>query len=162
MPNHERVEISGEIVDVFAHRFTIETDRGRILADLGPKGAEAFKLTRGLRIVASGEMKPSELKVDRIAREGAKPIEIAHKKPGHDGPDHHREPADPTVALEAVKAAGLEPLGEPRRKPKHFEVLARRGRLFVECHVELDGNIRKEKPVANDDGKWAHELDMAA
>ncbi len=166
MPHHEHVEISGEIVDVFAHRFTIATDRGRVLADLGPKGAEAFRLTPGLRIVASGEMKPSELKVDRIAREGAKPIEIAHKKPGHgpghEGPDHHHEPADPKVALEAVKAAGLEPVGDPRRKPKHFEVLARRGRLFVECHVELDGHIRKEKPVAENDHKWANELDTAA
>ncbi len=166
MPHHERVEISGEIVDVFAHRFVVETDHGRVLADLGPKGAEAFRLTPGQRVVASGEMKPSELKVDRIAREGAEPIEIAHKKPGHGpghaGPDHHHEPADPKVALEAVKAAGFEPLGKPRRKPKHFEVLGRRGRQFVECHVELDGHIRKEKPVATDDGKWAHELQAAA
>ena len=170
MPNHERVEVSGEIVDVFAHRFTIErADGSRVLADLGPKGAEAFALQRGLAIVASGEMKPSELRVERIAKTGAAPIEIEHRKrhehdhgPGHHGPHHDHGPADPKVALRAVTAAGLLPLGDPRRKPKHFEVLARRGRAFVECHVELDGHIRKEKPVPRDDHKWAHELDTAA
>ena len=166
MPHHERREVVGEIVDVFAHRFTIDTGAGRVLADLGPKGADAFRLTPGLHIVAAGEMKPSELKVDRIARAGQPPVEIAHKTPhehgpGHHGP-HHHAPADPEVALRAVTAAGLHPLGTPRRKPKHFEVLARRGRLFVECHVELDGHIRKEKPVPHDDHKWAHELDTAA
>ena len=164
MPHHERREISGEIVDVFAHRFTIETGQGRVLADLGPKGADAFRLAPGLRIVASGEMKPSELKVDRIARDGEPPVEIAHKKPHEHGPDHgphHHAPADPQVALRAVSASGMQPVGAPRRKPKHFEILARHGRQFVECHVELDGHIRKEKPVAPDDHKWADELAAA-
>ena len=41
------------------------------------------------------------------------------------------------------------------------EVLARHGRHFVECHVELDGHIRKEKPVPHDDHKWADELTAA-
>ena len=169
MPHHEHLKVEGRIADVFAHRFTIErADGSRVLADLGPKGAEAFALEPGLAIVASGEMKPSELKVERIAKQGGSPIEIEHKKkhehgPGHRGPDHHDHgPADPQVALRAVTAAGLHPLGEPRRKPKHFEVLARKGKAFVECHVELDGHIRKEKPVPHDDHKWAHELDTAA
>lgn len=165
MPHHERREVVGEIVDVFAHRFTIDTGHGRVLADLGPKGAEAFRLKPGLRVVAAGEMKPSELKIDTIAQEGQAPVAIAHKKPhehgpGHHGP-HHHEPADPQVALRAVTAAGMQPIGTPRRKPKHFEVLARHGRHFVECHVELDGHIRKEKPVPHDDHKWADELTAA-
>ena len=171
MPHHERREVAGEIVDVFVHRFTIETGTGRVLADLGPKGAEAFPLAPGQRVVACGEMKPSELKVDRISREGEPAVVIAHKKPHEHDPHHHdphhhgphqHEPADPKLALSAVAAVGLLPLGEPRRKPKHFEVLARKGRQFVECHVELDGHIRKEKPVPHDDHKWAHELHTAA
>ena len=120
----------------------------------------------GLRVTASGEMKPSELKVDRIAREGAAATLIEHKKKphehgphAHDGP--HHAPADPKVARRAVEAAGLKPVGAPRRKPKHFEVLAKKGHAFVECHVELDGHIRKEKPVPHDDHKWADELAAA-
>ena len=171
MPHHERREVAGAIIDVFAHRFTIDTGKGRVLADLGPKGAEAFRPMPGMRVVASGEMKPSELKIDRIAREGEPAVDIAHKKkphehgPGHHGPHHgphHHAPADPQVALRAVTVAGMQPIGAPRRKPKHFEVLARNGGHFVECHVELDGRIRKEKPVESDDHKWAGELDAAA
>ena len=161
MPHHEHVEISGEIVDVFAHRFVIATAQGHLLADLGPKGAEAFDLTLGETVTISGEMKPSELKVERIACKGGSAIEIEHKKkPEHHEP-HHHEPADPKVARSAVEAAGLKPLGEPRRKPKHFEVLAKKDGKFVECHVELNGHIRKEKPVAHDDHKWADALAAA-
>jgi len=155
MPGHKHVEVTGRIVDVFAHRFVIDTGYGRVLADLGPKGAERFALERGLEIAAFGEMKPSELKVDRIARTGEPAVVLEHKTM------HEHEPADPLAARRAVENAGLTPLGEPRRKPKHFEVLARRGRAFVECHVELDGHIRKERPVPPDDHKWAQELGAA-
>lgn len=170
---HENCRVEGRITDIFFHRFVIERhDGSRILADLGPAGVEAFPITAGLDVIAQGEMKPSELKVHEIARAGAKPIKIGHKKPGpphkphhhgphHEGP-HHHEPADPALAKDAVARAGLDVLGEPRRKPKHFEVLARRDGAFVECHVELDGHIRKEKPVAADDAKWGDIIARAA
>ena len=64
--------------------------------------------------------------------------------------------------MAAVERAGFAAIGAPRRKPKHFEVLARRDGRLTECHVELDGHIRKEKPVAPDDHKWSHELASAA
>ncbi len=167
MPQHQQLEVEGTIADVFTHRFTIERgDGSRVLADLGPEGAKTFTLSPGLAIVAFGEMKPSELKVERIARKGAAPVEITHK-PKHDAKhdakhDGKHEPADPGVARRAVEVVGLHPIGEPRRKPKHFEVLARKGRGFVECHVELDGHIRKEKPVDAQDDKWLHELKTTA
>lgn len=165
MPHHEHIKIAGRIGDIFFHRFVVELDEGgKILADVGPKGAEAFPLETGLRIVAEGEMKPSELKVERIARKGGKAIEIAHKKPHHEphqGPHHHAA-ADPDEAKRAVEHAGFATIGEPRRKPKHFEVLARKGRRLVECHVELDGHIRQEKPVDTHDPKWADVLESAA
>ncbi len=159
---HEQTRIEGVIGDVFFHRFVIETADGtRVLADVGPKGAEAFPLTAGLRIVAEGEMKPSELKVARIGRAGAPMLDIEHKKkPGH-GPDHHPH-AEPGAALRAVAQAGLKPLGTPRRKPKHFEVLARQNGSFVECHVSLDGHIHKSKPVDPQDHKWVDEITNAA
>ncbi len=159
MPHHQQLEVEGTIADVFAHRFTIERgDGSRVLADLGPEGAKTFTLSPGLAIVAFGEMKPSELKVERITRHGAAPVEITHK-PKHDA---KHELADPRVARRAVEVVGLHPIGQPRRKPKHFEVLARKGRGFVECHVELDGHIRKEKPVDAQDDKWLRELKTTA
>ena len=80
MPDHKHIKIGGTITDVFAHRFVVETVEGRILADLGPKGAGSFTLKPGLEIVVEGEMKPSELKVDRISRKGGAPVAIEHKK----------------------------------------------------------------------------------
>lgn len=82
-------------------------------------------------------------------------IPIRHKP----GPDHkkpHPHDHDPSAALDSVRAQGFEPLAPPRGKPKHFEILARRadGGVF-ELHVELDGRVRKQKPAAAEDGKWA-------
>ena len=54
--------------------------------------------------------------------------------------------------------AGFEPVGQPRRKPKHFEVLGRRNDELTELHIELDGNIRKRKPVDRHDPKWTGTL----
>lgn len=160
MPHHHRAAVSGRITDVFAHRFVVETSEGqRLLADLGPKGTEMVALRPGLDVRIEGEQKPSELKVDRISVAGARAVEIVHKPKPHHGP---HDAADPSAALGAVKAAGYEPLGAPRRKPKHFEILARRGHAYVECHVELDGHIRKRKPVAPHDEKWVHDIAAAA
>ncbi len=160
MPHHEHIEIEGLITDIFAHRFVVELSTGqKVLADLGPKGADSFVLKTGARIIASGEMKPSELKVERIARKGEPTITIEHKKKhGLEAHDH----ADPSVVTRAVTQAGFEPIGAPRRKPKHFEILARKGHDLVECHVEFDGHIRKEKPIDPTDEKWSSEIRRVA
>ena len=155
MPEHHQTALSGKVTHVFAHRFVVETARGAILADLTPHGVEQIALHVGDEVSLEGEMKPSELKV-AVLRRGGRSVHIEHKKKHHD--DHH-SPADPALALEAVRAAGFEILGEPQRKPKHFEVLGRRGKAWTEFHVELDGHIRKTKPVERDDHKWAEVLD---
>lgn len=165
MPHHEHVKIEGLIGDVFFHRFVVELTTGeKILADIGPKGAEAFPLETGAAIVAEGEMKPSELKVERIALKGEKLVDVEHKKkhPPHHGHHHHHDAnAEPDVAKRAVAQAGFEMIGEPRRKPKHFEALCRKGRKLFECHVAFDGDIYKEKPIAPGDHKWSYELSAA-
>ena len=147
---------AGIIDAVFAHRFVLRRHDGtRLLADLGPKGAEAFPLAEGAEVTIEGEIKPSELKVSSITPKGGEAVAIAHGKPHDD-----RAEIDPAAARAAVERAGLTPLGEPRRKPKHFEVLARRGADLVEVHVEQDGTIRKEKSA--DAEKWADALAAAA
>jgi hypothetical protein len=152
MPDHHHATVSGNITHVFGHRFVVETKSGAILADITPKGLEQHALRIGDEVELSGEMKPSELKVSKL-QSGKTVIEIAHKKPHDDHP--HAEPGE---AIKAARKAGYEPLGEPRRKPKHFEVLGRRDDKLTELHIELDGHIRKEKPVAHGDPKWAAAL----
>lgn len=153
MPDHHTTAITGKVTHVFSHRFVVETDRGAVLADLTPKGAEQHSLRIGEIVKLQGEMKPSELKVSLLTA-GKTTIAIEHKKKPH---DHHPH-AEPGDALRAARKAGFEPLGEPRRKPKHFEVLGRRDDRLTELHIELDGHIRKMKPVEDADPKWADAL----
>jgi len=151
----EQLEVvSGRITHTFAHRFVVDTKRGPVLADITPKGLEQIELKVGDEVTLEGEMKPSELKVSRLTCRG-KTIRVEHKKK-HD--DKHHPYADPAVVIAAALAAGFEPLGEPRRKPKHFEVLGRRQGKHTELHIELDGHIRKTKPVERHDHKWSELL----
>lgn len=153
MPDHHTSTITGTIAHVFGHRFVVQTNNGAVLADLTPKGLEQIELRVGDTVALSGETKPSELKVGRFTRDG-KTVTIAHKDKHH---GHHHD-ADPREAVRAAKAAGFAIRGEPHRKPKHFEVLGERDAHFTELHIELDGRIRKMKPVDRHDPKWAHAI----
>lgn len=149
MPDKQTKTASGRISYVFGHRFVVETVEGAVLADITPHGLERISLRVGDTVELEGETKPTELKVSRFTS-GGKTIEIAReKKHGHDHPD-----VDPRVAIKAAKQAGFEAVGEPRRKPKHFEVLGRRDGCLTELHIELDGQIRKSKPADCHDPKW--------
>ncbi len=151
MPHHPFVSLDGRVTDVFAHRFVLETAKGsRHLADLGPKGADAAAIKVGDKLVVEGDEHPSEIKVARLVRDG-RSIDIP-RPPKPPGPGQH---ADPAAALKAVQADGAAVLGEPMPHPKHFEILGQKGPCYVEYHVEFDGHIRKTKPVAADDHKWA-------
>jgi hypothetical protein len=157
MPDHRTTSITGKITHVFGHRFVVETNHGAVLADITPKGVEQHTLRVGEDVNLWGEMKPSELKVSRFTA-GNKTITIEHKKKPH---DHHPH-ADPSDAIRAARDAGFEPLGQPRRKPKHFEVLGRRNRQLTELHIELNGHIRKARPVEATDPKWSETLQQPA
>jgi hypothetical protein len=153
MPDHQTISITGKITHVFGHRFVVETSQGSVLADLTPKGAEQHAVRVGEVVTLSGEMKPSELKVSHLTA-GKTTITIEHENKPHEDHSH----AEPAIAMKAARDAGFEPLGQPRRKPKHFEVLSRRDRQLTELHVELDGRIRKMKPVEVSDPKWSELL----
>jgi hypothetical protein len=156
MPGHT-IGLTGKITHVFGHRFVVETSQGAVLADITPKGVEKHTLRVGEDVSLWGEMKPSELKVSRLTA-GKTTITIEHKKKPH---DHHSH-AESDDAIRAARDAGFEPLGQPRRKPKHFEVLARRNDRLTELHIELDGHIRKMKPIESHDPKWSEALQRPA
>ncbi len=156
MPEHHHASATGKILHVFGHRFVVQTKTGVILADVTPHGLDRVVLRIGDTVSLEGESKPTELKVSRFKLKG-RTVKIEHKKPHHHHDhhhEHHHEPADPKVVLKAARAAGYEPAAEPRRKPKHFEVLGKRNGRYSELHIELDGHIRKTKPAAARDPKW--------
>jgi hypothetical protein len=155
MSDDDQTTLAGEVTDIFAHRFVVRTEAGKVLADLGPRGAEQVALRHGDRVTLSGEKKPSEIKVHAIGRNGGPTVVIEHKRPPADDP----RDADPKHALETAAANGFAVVGSPRRKPKHFELLGRDAAGdFVEMHIELGGALRKTRPVEKDDPKWATEL----
>ena len=146
---HLDIHVRGTVRDLFAHRFTLETDQGLLLADLTPEGLDLISLSLGDSIEIAGERKPSEIKVRRLTR-GETTIDVPPKpKPGkHHG---HEAEADPDKAIDAVRLAGFEPNGEPRRKPKHFEIDATKdGRLF-EMHVSFAGEVRHIRQLPGTD-----------
>jgi hypothetical protein len=124
--------LSGQVTVIFAHRFVVKTAGGKVLADLGPKGAERVSLVEGDRVELAGEMKPSEMKVHSIAKNGSRPVLVDH--PGKPRP-HPRDldEADPKPALKTAEANGFIVIGKPRRKPKHFEILGRDPVTWSNC-----------------------------
>jgi hypothetical protein len=135
-PKSADVTLKGQVTDLFAHRFVVATAKGKFLADLGPKGAEAVQLAVGDDVTLTGEQKPSELKVHSLVL-GGREYQLKREPSG----------GDAETAVAAVRALGFEPLEPPSRRPKHFEILARRGDERREFHVEFDGAIRKTKPA---------------
>ncbi len=138
---NDQQEVSGTVWAVFGHRLAIEGSEGRYLADLGPKGAEGLRIAAGDKVSLRGERRPTEIKVTSITLSDGESRNIAWPgKPGHGE-------ANPATAIAAAQAEGYAVEGEPRRKPKHFEVLGTRDGARHELHVEFDGTIRKTKPV---------------
>jgi hypothetical protein len=151
MPEHHHTSVSGTVTAVFAHRFVIESKDGKYLADIGPEAIKLVALTEGDKVRVTGEQKPSEIKVTEIMKADGKSIHIEHKKK-HDHDEPYR---DPRTAIEAVTHHGFKVIAEPRRKPKHFEILGRSAKgEAVEFHVELDGAIRKRKPADPHEPRW--------
>jgi hypothetical protein len=148
---YKQISLSGTVSAVFAHRFVIEKGGNKYLADIGPEAIDLVALQEGDKVTVKGERKPSEIKVSEIAKGDGKPIRIDHAKK-HDQ-SHAYE--DPREALAGVTRQGFVVMAEPRRKPKHFEILGRSANGDLkEFHVEFDGSIRKQKPAEGHDPKW--------
>jgi len=153
MPEPHHISVSGTVTAVFAHRFVIESTGAKYLADIGPEAVKLVDLKEGDKVTVTGERKPSEIKVTEIVKAGATPIRIAHKKKHHHDAPHIDH--DPKAAIDAVARVGFKAIAEPRRKPKHFEILGRSATgEIIEFHVELDGEIRKRKPADLHEPKW--------
>ena len=94
---------------------------------------------RGDVVTLTGEMRRAALRGAGSRRPGGEPIVIEQHGPGD---------PDPRAALRALEAEGFAVVGEPRRKPKHFEITGRdeSGALF-EFHIGFDGTNRGSKSL---------------
>jgi hypothetical protein len=100
----------GVITAFFVHRFMLRRhDGSRLLADLGPKGVEAFPLVEGREVSIEGDAKPSELKVSSITRKGGERVAIRHRDP--------RDDKAAAAAKAAVLRVGLAPSASRAASP---------------------------------------------
>jgi hypothetical protein len=136
MPDHHHVKLTGTVTDIFGHRFVVATAKGKVLADIGPEGAEFVTLEVNDPVDIEGEQKPSEIKVQHIAVDGAAPIDLHH------GPKHkaHPEPSgfNAEKARRIAEKEGFLVLGELRPHKKHFEAVAEHKGARHDIHVHED------------------------
>ncbi|MCJ2130178.1 hypothetical protein [Methylobacterium sp. E-045] len=139
MPN--TVTATGIVWAIFGHRFALEGDGTRRLADLGPKATTEEMPTVGDTVTVEGAITPCEIKVSRLTLADGTVRTLAR-------PDEKNRKGDPDTALRLVRDAGYRVEGPPLRKPRHFEIRGIRDGVTFEIHVHDDGIIRKEKRLA--------------
>ena len=67
----EPAKIAGTVTDVFGPRFVVETATGKVLVDIGPKGAEKVGIKRGAKIEIEGDRnKDDQLRAHRVTMGG--------------------------------------------------------------------------------------------
>ena len=136
----------------------LKTGSKSVLADLTPRGLEVVGLRIGDRVALEGEQKPSEIKVSKLERNGE------------------------TFAIGLVRTAPAK-MSRPcnsdqncrgRRISNYWRTAAanqsilrcwgKKAAEFEELHIELDGGVRKTRPVSphdhNGNPKWSSKAHL--
>lgn len=143
MPHHHTVKVSGKVTDIFGHRFIVETSKGNVLADIGPKAAGHIALKRDEKVELEGEGKPTEIKVHRIAF-GGRPAVDVHHSPTHK--DHHDDDHPAFSAADARRIAergGFKIVGELCPHKKHYEAKAEHEGKRHDIHIHRNHIMMK-------------------
>lgn len=153
------VTVKGTVTDVFGHRYVIDEGGKKSLVDIGPKGREAVSIKSGDTVTVEGELTDAgEVRAQKVAVGGTSLVEL-HSASWWDtltgGGDEKHPKFSPDDAKAIVTKAGYEPIGDPRPKKKHYEVLAKKDGKYVEVHAHRNGDVKHERPVDATNGKWA-------
>jgi hypothetical protein len=140
--------IAGTVTDIFGHRFVVETPDGKVLVDVGPKGAEKFVVKRGDKIEIEGDRNPDELRARRVTLADGHAYEV--DKPGKSWREWltgKRPPQPGTSSAEDAKRIatekGYQVTGDPVATKKHFKVMASKDGRNYELQVHGDGRIEQ-------------------
>lgn len=151
------VELTGTVEDVFAHRFTLSTEKGKKLVDLGPGSERELVLSAGQTVSVKGEEKPGEFKARevRVADGEWQSVKSGDKhppKPPRDTEPEHGDAKNDEAELtdhhvtKLLDEEGYTDHAERIRKPKHVEVVATKDGQRHKLHVHKDG-VKKTEPV---------------
>jgi hypothetical protein len=151
----EPVKVFGTVADVFGHRFVIETEAGKVLVDIGPKGADKVAIKRGEKIEIEGDRKESEIRARRVTLADGHAYEVS--KPGatwREWLTGARPPETPGPCrieerqafgeAEAKKLAsdnGYQLTSDPVATKRHFRATATKGGKPYEIDLHRDGKI---------------------
>jgi hypothetical protein len=142
----EPAKIVGTVTDVFGPRFVVETATGKILVDIGPKGAGKVAIKRGEKIEIDGDRRQNELRARRVTLADGHAYKVGPR--GTWGDWLLGRPAPGPVAAfgpaEAKKFAtdkGYEVTGTPIATKEHFAVMATKAGSKYELAVHRDGRI---------------------
>ena len=154
MPDHHTSNIAGTITHVFGHRFVVQTSEWR---DSRRRNAERNRADR----TACRRHRRAFGRSQAVRTEG---------NPLHAGRhDHHHRAQGQAPRPSSRRRSHARHCG-PQKPPASQSVVSRtanrsisrclgeRDARFTELHIELDGRIRKMKPVNGHDPKWAHAL----
>lgn len=145
----EPARIVGTVTDVFGPRFVVETATGKVLVDIGRKGADKVAIKRGEKIEIEGDRNKDQLRARRVTLANGHAYEVGKRGRswrewlvGKSAP----EPTGSFGAAEAKKFAtekGYQVSGEPVATKKHFSVMAAKDGRSYELQVHRDGKVEQ-------------------
>jgi hypothetical protein len=155
----EPAKIAGTVTDVFGHRFVVETATGKVLVDIGPKGADKVVIKRGEKIEIEGGQNEDQLRAHRVTLADGHAYDV--DKPGKIWRDwsfgnRAPEPTAPFGSAQAKKLAtekGYQVSGEPVATKKHFTVMASKDGKNYELRVHRDGEVERRVAFGVDEAK---------
>jgi hypothetical protein len=149
------VTIKGKAVDLFGDKFVLDDGSGRILVQTGP-GGQPLSINSGETVTVTGLPRDKTFDARKIQRENGDVVFAAPQPPPPPGRGPGLEPPPPSTlagvapprtdgrfgvdrdsVMRVLKDAGIAPLGEPVRHPKHIEINGRNA-AGKEVIVSLD------------------------
>ena len=143
----EPARIVGTVTDVFGPRFVVETATGKVLVDIGRKGADKVAVKQGEKIEIEGDRRKDELRARRVTLANGHAYVVdkrgvswrewlvgkrAPEAAGYFGPAEARK-----IASER----GYQVSSEPVATKKHYAVTAAKDGRNYDLQVHRDGRV---------------------
>ena len=145
----EPAKISGTVTDVFGPRFVVETATGKVLVDIGRRGADKVAIKRGEKIEIEGDRHKDQLRAHRVTLADGHAYEVDKRGRGWGEWMFGKRAAGqagPFGPVEAKKLAadkGYQVSGEPVAMKKHFRVMASKDGKSYELQVHRNGRVEE-------------------
>jgi hypothetical protein len=146
----EPAKISGTVTDVFGPRFVVETSTGKVLVDIGPKGADKVVIKRGETIAIEGDRnKHSQLRAHRVTMADGQAYEVDKRSKSWREWIMGKPAADSMGSFDAAEARkfaadkGYQVSGNPVATKKHFRVMAAKDGKNYELRIHRNGKVEQ-------------------